>query len=186
MSTGQNPSARDPGLDTTTASAATSGATTSGAGPAGAPGDSARQYVPRPAPGYDDVPYQEKGPRGAVIGLTLMAAVLMMLSGIWNVLEGIAAVVKGGFFVVLPNYAYNVSTVGWGWTHIIIGVIVFVAGACVLTDKLWARLIGVAIASLSAIANFLYIPYYPVWSVIVIAIDLLVVWALLTPRRGYA
>jgi hypothetical protein len=186
MSTAQDPSARDPRRDTGTSSTATSGGTTSGAAPAGAPGDGARPYVPRPAPGYDDVPYPEKGPRGAVMGLTLMAAVLMMLSGIWNVLEGIAAVVKAGFFVVLPNYAYNVSTVGWGWTHIIIGAVVFVAGACVLTDKLWARLIGVAIASLSAIANFLYIPYYPVWSVIVIAIDLLVVWALLTPRRGYA
>jgi hypothetical protein len=115
-----------------------------------------------------------------------MAAVLMMLSGIWSFLEGLAGIIKGTFFVVLPNYAYSVSATSWGWTHLVIGVVVFLAGACLLADQLWARAAGVVIASLSAIANFLFIPYYPVWSIVVIAIDLFVIWALLSPRRRYA
>jgi hypothetical protein len=167
-----------------------SGAATAGAQQVNATRQSAnaatRQYVPRPAPGYDDAAATAQGPSGAVMGLTLMAAVLMMLSGIWSFLEGLAGIIKGTFFVVLPNYAYSVSVTSWGWTHLVIGVVVFLAGACLLADQLWARAAGVVIASLSAIANFLFIPYYPVWSIVVIAIDLFVIWALLSPRRRYA
>jgi hypothetical protein len=116
-------------------------------------------------------------------GLTAMAGVLMMLSGVWNLLEGLAAILRHQFFVVLPNYAFNVSVSGWGWTHLILGAVVAVAGLCLLLDMTWARVAGVFLASLSAIANFLYIPYFPVWSIIVIALDVFVIWALLMPRR---
>ena len=148
------------------------------------------RHVPRPAPGYDDsVDYAaaaDRGPSGAAIGFTALAAILMMLSGGANILEGIAAIVRGSFFVTLPNYAYNVSVSGWGWTHLIVGIVVFVAGACLFLDMLWARVAGVILASLSLLLNLVYIPYFPVWSIIVIAIDAFVIWALLTPRRGYA
>jgi hypothetical protein len=60
---------------------------------------------------------------------------------------------------------------------------VAIAGVCLLADMTWARVTGVALASVSAIANFLYIPYFPVWSIIVIALDVFVIWALLMPRR---
>src|ERR1700743_1634753 len=63
-------------------------------------------------------------------GMTAIAAVLMMLSGVWNFLEGLAAVLKQQFFVVLPNYAFNVSVSGWGWTHLILGLVVAAAGLC--------------------------------------------------------
>ena len=116
-------------------------------------------------------------------GMTAIAAVLMMLSGVWNFLEGLAAVLKQQFFVVLPNYAFNVSVSGWGWTHLILGLVVAAAGLCLFLDMTWARITGVALASVSAIANFLYIPYFPVWSIIVIALDVFVIWALLMPRR---
>lgn len=147
------------------------------------------QYVPRPSSGYEQVGtgYQGAGgdrPSGAVVGWTAFAAVIMMISGVWSFLEGLAAIIKGQFFVVLPNYAYNVSITGWGWTHLILGILVFLAGAALFADMLWARIAGVVLAVLSAIANFLYIPYQPVWSIIVIALDVFVIWALLTPRRG--
>jgi vacuolar-type H+-ATPase subunit I/STV1 len=149
--------------------------------------DATRQYVPRPAPGYDDVSGAAGRPGGAVGGLTLMAAVLMMLSGIWGFLEGLAAVIRGSFFVVLPHYAYSVSITGWGWIHLILGVVVFATGmAILLKDALWARILGVVLVSFSAIANFVFIPYQPVWSIVLIAIDLAVIWALLSPRREWA
>lgn len=150
-------------------------------------GETARQYVPRPTQSLDDASRAEPRPTGAVLGFTVTAAVLMMLSGIWNFLEGLAAIIKGQFFVVLPNYVYNVSVTGWGWWHLIVGVLVFAVGAGLLFwDSLWARVAGVAVASLSAITNFLYIPYSPVWSVVVIILDAFIIWALLAPRTRYA
>lgn len=145
-----------------------------------------RQYVPRPAQSPEDTSYAQSRPTGAVLGFTVTAAVLMMVSGLWNFLEGLAAIIKGQFFVVLPNYVYNVSVTSWGWIHLILGAAVFVAGAFLFMDKVWARIVGVVLACLSAVANFLYIPYSPVWSVIVIAVDVFIVWELLAPRNSYS
>jgi hypothetical protein len=110
------------------------------------------RHVPRPAPGYDDtVDYAaagqsgQSGPSGAALGFTAMAAILMMLSGGANILEGIAAVIRASYFVTLPNYAFNTSVTGWGWTHLIFGVVVFLAGACLFLDMLWARVAGVRV-----------------------------------------
>jgi hypothetical protein len=177
MSHAQGQSARDAG---------TSAAAGMQPGEATQQDPGARQYVPRPAQSLDG-PAAEPRPAGAVLGFTITAAVLMMVSGLWNFLEGLAAIIKGQFFVVLPNYVYNVSVTSWGWWHLVIGAAVFVVGAALLFwDKVWARITGVVIACLSAVTNFLYIPYSPVWSVIVIALDVFIVWALLAPRTRYA
>jgi len=147
---------------------------------------SARQYVPRPTRSFDDTTYEEAEPRGAVLGLTITAAVLMMVSGLWSFLVGLAAIIKSQFFVVSPNYVYSISVTGWGWIHLILGVLVFTAGVFLFMDKVWARIVGVVLACFSAIASFLYIPYYPLWSIVVIALDIFIVWALLAPRNRYA
>lgn len=146
-------------------------------------GESGRQYVPRRAP-RDAGSEPVSGPSGAATGFRI-AAVLMVISGVWNFLEGLAAVIRGSFFIVLPNYAYDISITGWGWFHLILGVIVAAAGAALLTDLVWARFIGVAVVAASAIVNFLYIPYQRVWSIALIAIDEAIIWALLAPRREY-
>jgi hypothetical protein len=165
-------------------SGGTASGTASGTAPgtAGASGTSGR-YVPRPAPGYDDVRYEPEGPSGFALGMTLVAAVIMMISGMFDFFSGLAALIRGQFFVTLPHYAFSVSVTGWGWLHLIAGAVVFVAGAALLTDHLWARIAGVVIASLSAVMNFVMLPYYPLWAFLVIPLDIIVIWALLTPRR---
>ena len=140
-------------------------------------------YVPRPAPGYDDVRYEQEGPSGLALGLTLMAAAFLMISGVFDFFSGLAALIRGSFFVTLPHYAFSVSVHTWGWLHLIMGAVVFVVGAALLTDHLWARIAGVVIASFSAVMNFVLLPYQPVWAFVVIALDVLVIWALLTPRN---
>lgn len=140
-------------------------------------------YVPRPAPGYDDVRYEREGPSGLALGLTLMAAAFLMISGVFDFFSGLAALLRGSFFVTLPHYAFSISVTGWGWLHLIMGAVVFVVGAALLTDHLWARIGGVVIAGCSAVMNFVMLPYYPVWAFVVIALDILVIWALLTPRN---
>ena len=153
------------------------------------PRDAARQYVPRPAPHYDNPARRAEAaaarPNGMATGFTIAAAVMLMLSGAWNFLEGLAALVGGGgaFFATLPTYLYNLSVSGWGWFHLGVGIAVFVAGAALFMDRLWARAVGVALAAVSAIVNFVSIPYLPVWSIVMIALDIIVIWALLTPRH---
>jgi hypothetical protein len=169
--------------------------TTAGA-PQAAPGGAARP-VPRPAPHYEGAGHHESTghyentgrpaakPSRAAMGVTLVAAMFMILSGIWTFFAGLAALIRGSFFVVLPNYAYDLSVTGWGWFHVILGIVVFAAGCALFTDAFWARAVAICLAAVSAVVNFLYIPYAPAWSIIVIAIDALVIWALATPRRGW-
>ena len=171
------PTAPRPSSGAGTATGTASG--TTGAGQA----DAARGYVPRPAPGYDDVRYESQGPSGFALGMTLVAAVLMMIGGLFDFFEGLAALIRGNFFVVLPNYAFSVSVATWGWLHLITGVVVFVTGAALLTDRLWARVVGVVVASLSAVMNFVMLPYQPVWAIVVIALDIAIIVALCAPRR---
>ena len=90
----------------------------------------------------------------------------------------IAAIFEDQFFVVGPNYVYDVDATAWGWIHLILGVVVFFAGAGALTGQTWARVVGITLACLSAVANFFFIPYYPIWSLVIIALDILVIWAL--------
>lgn len=146
----------------------------------------AEAAVPRPAPGYDDLGAPRPGPTRPAVGLTNLAAVLMMLSGIWGFLEGLAAIIRGSFFLRLPDYAYSISAAGWGWTHLVVSVLVFAIGlALMLKDTVVTRVVGVIIVSASAIANFIFIPYSPVWSIVMIAADVLVLWALLVPRHAW-
>ena len=140
--------------------------------------------APRPAAGYEPAAGHEgaERPSAAGVGFTFAAGALMILSGLWSFLEGLAAVIKKQFFVVTPNYTFQWNVTGWGWTHLILGIVIFAAGVCVLLGMTWARVVGVILAVFSAIASFLFLPYYPVWSIVVIALDVIIIWALMTTR----
>ena len=77
-----------------------------------------------------------------------------------------------------PNYVFEVNTTTWGWIHLILGAVVAFAGYSLFAAKTWARVAGVTLATLSAIANFFFIPYYPFWAILIIALDVWVIWAL--------
>jgi hypothetical protein len=120
---------------------------------------------------------------GWVIGFTTFAGVIMAISGSFQFFEGLAAILNPNYFVVGHNYAYYVNATTWGWINLIVGAIVALAGFYVFTGSLWARIVGITLAVLSAIANFFYIPYYPVWSLLIIALDISVIWALSVYNR---
>jgi hypothetical protein len=111
-------------------------------------------------------------------GVISFAAVMMMLTGTLQALTGLDAIFENESYVTPPNYLYEVDVTAWGWIHLIGGVVVAVAGFAVLSGATWARVVGITVAALSAIANFLFIPYYPFWSLLVIALDVLAIWAL--------
>jgi hypothetical protein len=112
--------------------------------------------------------------RGGVV----LAATVLLLVGIYQIFLGIAALAKNQFFVVGPNYAYTVDTTTWGWIHLGIGIVATLTGFFLFTGMMWARILGVAIAVISAVANFFFLPYYPLWSLLIIAVDIFAIWAI--------
>jgi hypothetical protein len=116
-------------------------------------------------------------------GFAMFAGVLMILAGLWGVLAGFAAILNDEVYVTTPEYVYSFDITGWGWIHLILGVLVVAAGVGVVQGATWAVVVGIVLASLSALVNFAFIPYYPVWSIMIIALDVVVIWALATYRR---
>jgi hypothetical protein len=121
--------------------------------------------------------------RGAVIGFTALAGTLMLLGGLWMITVGIVALSHGHVFSSAPAYTFRYNIRGWGWTELALGIVIFAAGMCVFLGMAWARYVGAFLAVLSAIANFVFIPYQPLWSIVMIALDAFIIWALLVPRR---
>lgn len=116
-------------------------------------------------------------------GFAIFAGVLMIVGGVWGVLAGLAAIMHDEVYVTTPQYLYTFDISSWGWVHLILGAIVAVAGVGVLQGATWARVVGITVAALSLLANFAFIPYYPIWSILIIAVDVIVIWALATYRR---
>jgi hypothetical protein len=115
-------------------------------------------------------------------GLVLFAGVVMMVAGVWHALAGLGALVNDKVYVATPAYIYSFDLTGWGWIHILLGILIAAAGFVVLMGMMWARVVGIVLASLSLIANFMFIPHYPLWSLLIIALDIAVIWALATYR----
>jgi hypothetical protein len=127
-----------------------------------------------------------RGRSATAVGFTYFAAIMMMLSGGFEILQGLSAIIKKHFYVVNSDYIYKINVTGWGWIHLILGVIVLLAGIALLGGSLWARIVGIVLAALIALANFLWLPYYPVWAIVLIALNVVVIWALAAHGREIA
>ena len=117
------------------------------------------------------------------VGLTVFAAVLMIMVGIFHAAQGLVAIVNDTFYVVGEEYVFQFDVTTWGWIHLLLGILVAVAGFALFSGAVWARTVGVALAVLSAVANFLWMPYYPFWSIAIIALNVFVIWALTAHGR---
>ncbi|MEU2432528.1 MULTISPECIES: hypothetical protein [unclassified Streptomyces] len=115
-------------------------------------------------------------------GGTLFAGVLMTVVGIMDIIEGIAAIAEDDVYTRIGDYVFSFSLTGWGWIHLILGVILVVTGWGILKDAEWARVAGIALAALNIVAQFLFLPYQPVWAIFSMAISVFVIWALATDR----
>ena len=132
---------------------------------------------------------QEQEQRSDVgAGWVLFAGIMMIVGGLFGFFEGLGALLKSGRFYanVSTNYPYGTSVTTWGWVHLIVGAIVLLAGFYVMRGALWARIVGITLASLSALVNFFFIPFYPFWALAVITLDIFVIWALAAHGRALA
>ncbi|MGW5851074.1 DUF7144 family membrane protein [Streptomyces sp. NPDC055254] len=111
---------------------------------------------------------------------TLFAAILLIVTGCLAVFQGIAAIAKDDVYARIGNYVFEFDLTAWGWIHLVIGLIAIATGVGLLKDSNAARGAGLVLAGLSVIVNFLWLPYQPWWSMIIIAIDVFIIWALCT------
>jgi hypothetical protein len=118
------------------------------------------------------------------VGWIIFAGVAMVVLGAFQLIEGLVAVFERGFYLVTAsNMIVHVNYTAWGWTHFGIGCAVVITGLGVLAGSTWARVVGIALAVISAIISLAFIPAYPVWGIIVIALDVLVIYALAVHGR---
>jgi hypothetical protein len=115
---------------------------------------------------------------GFAVGLILFAAIMMIMVGVFQALQGLIAIFQNEFYVATRNYLFQFDATTWGWIHLLVGLIVALAGYGLLSGRTWARAAAITLAVLSAVSNFLFIPYYPFWSLLIIALDIFVIWAI--------
>ena len=114
------------------------------------------------------------------VGWLVYAGIMMVLVGSFQAIDGLIALFNDELYVVRPNgLVVNVDYTAWGWVHLLLGVVLIAAGAAVFSGKVWGRTIGVIAAIISAVVNFAFIPAYPVWSLLIITVDVLVIYALI-------
>ena len=120
----------------------------------------------------------ESEPSGMAVGGVIFAGVMMIVIGSFEAIAGLAAIIEDDLFVVGKDYIFSLDTTAWGWVHLLLGIVIVVAGFALFAGKVWAVTLAIVLAVLSAIANFFYIPHYPFWAILIIALDVWVIWAL--------
>ena len=116
-------------------------------------------------------------PSGWAIGWTIFAAFMMIMIGGFHVVAGLVANVNDEFYAVTKEYVFQFDASSWGWIHLIVGIVVLLAGFGLFSGAEWARTVGVIMALVSAFGGFAWLPWYPIWGIVIIAIAVSVIWA---------
>jgi hypothetical protein len=116
------------------------------------------------------------------VGFTFFASLMLLTIGVFQAIAGLTAIFKDDASIYVntndASYILSLDTTSWGWIHLILGVVVFLAGIAVLAGQVWARTVGIIIALSVIITNFAFIPIYPIWSIVIITLGVFVIWAL--------
>jgi hypothetical protein len=128
----------------------------------------------------------EERTSGAAIGWTMFAAVMMIFIGCFHAIAGLVGIVNDTFYVKTADYVFRFDATTWGWVQLIGGIIVLLAGFGLFSGAVWARTVGVIVATISAIVTFAWLPWYPIWAICILAIDVAVIWALTAHGRDIA
>ncbi|MEU0522297.1 DUF7144 family membrane protein [Streptomyces niveus] len=115
-------------------------------------------------------------------GGAMFAGVLLFVDGVLGILNGVVALARDNVFTLNGTYTYQFTLTSWGWIHLVVGAVLVLTGLGIMSGASWARVLGVAMAAVSIVANFMWLFYQPVWAVIAIAIGVFVIWSLLTDR----
>ena len=128
-----------------------------------------------------DRSYSPPEPSGWAISGIVFAASILTLIGCFQAIAGLVAIVDDEFYVVTRNYTFDLDTSTWGWLHLVLGLAIVATGVGLFSRSTWAGVTAIVLAMLSALANFLFIPYYPLWSILVVVLNIWVIWSLTRP-----
>lgn len=117
-------------------------------------------------------------PHGVAVGTTATAAIFLVLVGFFHVVQGLVDLIDKNFYAIDQDWAFRFNVTTWGWLHLLGGIIILATGAGLFVGNAVARSIAVVVAMVSIVSSFMWLPYYPWWSILIIAFDLLVIWAL--------
>lgn len=118
---------------------------------------------------------------GWAVGGITFAVVMMLMIGVFQIIAGLVAIIDDDFYVVTQNYTFDIDTSAWGWIHLLIGILLLLAGYGLYTGATWGAAVAIVMAVLAAVENFFFIPYYPFWTIVEIALAVWVIWALTRP-----
>lgn len=135
------------------------------------------------APGSGDPAWVDPEDRGLAYGVGAFAGVLLAAFASMQLLEGIAAISTGDLYVNDDAYAYSLDVTTWGWVHVVLGIVGILVGVGIVARQAWGQVAGIGVAFLAALANFAFLPYFPLWSMVLLAFNALVVWALANQLR---
>jgi hypothetical protein len=124
--------------------------------------------------------------RGTAVLGVVFAATMMMVTGVFQALSGLEAIIRAGFFRVSSDYLFNLSIVAFGWIHLALGVLMVLCGLMLYSGARWAAVAGIVLAGLTIVDQFLFLPFYPIWSVLTIAIGGFVIWSLAVMLQSMA
>ncbi len=113
------------------------------------------------------------------VGWVYFAGFMLMVLGVFESIAGLVALFKNTVYVVAERNLWLLDYTTWGWSHLLIGIFLIMAGTAIMAGKMWGRVVGIVFAGLSLIANFGFIPVYPFWSILLIVINMLVLYALI-------
>jgi len=124
---------------------------------------------------HDDVNRDQTG----WVGWIVFAAAMMTMLGSFHAIQGLVALLKDEYFLVgQSGLVLSVDYTTWGWVHLIGGLIIAGAGLALFAGRTWARVVGVVVAMVSAVVNLAFLSAFPVWSALMIMLDVLVIWAI--------
>ncbi|HEX8973544.1 DUF7144 family membrane protein [Oryzihumus sp.] len=113
------------------------------------------------------------------VGWAYFAGIMMMMVGAFQIIEALTALFNQNYLLVKSSgLVVHVNIAAWGWVHLLIGLVLVAAGFAVMAGRMWARIVGILTAGLSAIVNLAFIAAYPLWSITIITVDVLVIYAL--------
>ncbi|MYW63342.1 hypothetical protein GTY65_04505 [Streptomyces sp. SID8379] len=114
------------------------------------------------------------------LGGVVFAVCILGIVGGFHAIAGLSAILNENYYQAQNDYAFDFDVNGRGWVEMITGVVMLVAAISLFSGRTWARVVGIVVAGLSAMENFFFTPYHPVWSAIIIFLDVLVIWSLVT------
>lgn len=118
-------------------------------------------------------------PKKLVPHHSVFAGVLLMISGVLNVLQGITAIAGDQVDRQVGNYTFKFDLTAWGWIHVVVGAVVAFVGWAAYSGATWAKMTGVVIVGVAVVSNFMWLPYQPGWALVLIGVDVVALWSLI-------